>query len=150
MVKMEEKYDDEIRKLKAQYNEVLQHHNDSTDTKKAHYMILANKDDTDTATIAGNFQQLSSLSDTITQLTFKHKTLVETNENEMKHLKMQKQSIRKQHRKFREQNEKLLAQDAEQLKLMSEISDRCIKVNNNVMLRDSRNKLFIVTQFYRT
>lgn len=128
MVKMEEKYTDEIRKTKAQLNEVLQNYNDSTGTKKAHYNILVNKDDANTAKISRNFQQISTLANTIKELTSEHKTLVETYDNHIKQLKSQKQLIRKEHCKFRERNERCLARDAEQLKLLSEISNRCIKV----------------------
>ncbi|XP_065208886.1 dynein regulatory complex subunit 2-like [Planococcus citri] len=128
MVKMEEKYTDEIRKTKTQLNEILQSHSDSTDTKKAHYNILANKDDADTAKIVINFEQISTLTDTIKDSISKHKTLLETNENHAKHLKSKKQSIRKQHRKLREQNEQILARDTEKLKMLTEISNRCIKV----------------------
>lgn len=131
---MEEEYLDEIRKMKNQCDEVLKNHSEKTDTKRAHYHILAQKDDADTANITSNFQEIDTLKRDIKEAKIKHEKLTQTNEKEIQTLKEEKDDLRKEHRKFREKNERILAKDHEQLKLLSDLSNQIIKVTYGFLL----------------
>lgn len=132
MTKLEEKYADELNELKQKYDSVLNEYKKNTETKQAHYKILAEKDDCDSLQIIRHFEEIASYTQRIQQTKAELDELEKKHQEEIQDLELEKNKIAKQLLKCQKQNNQNMVQDQTRLKVLVNVSNNIIKVSIQV------------------
>lgn len=128
MVKLEEKYADDLNKTKKKYDQILEQFKQNTDTKYAHYKILSEKDDSNTLQIIHHFEEIANLTERIDKAKIELHELENKNREEMDQLNSEKGKLSEELQKLQHLNNQNLANDRKQLKFLVNISNKVIKV----------------------
>lgn len=132
MTILEEKYADELKELKQKYDTVLNQYKQNTETKHAHYKILAEKDDYDSLQIIHHFEEIASYTQRIHQTKAELDEMEGKHQCEIQHLELEKNKISKQLLKCQKQNNQNMVQDQTRLKVLVNVSNSIIKVSTQV------------------
>ncbi|XKL67972.1 hypothetical protein PGB90_003463 [Kerria lacca] len=149
MVKLEEKYADDLNKTKKKYDQILEQFKQNTDTKYAHYKILSEKDDSNTLQIIHHFEEIANLTERIDKAKIELHELENKNREEMDQLNSEKGKLSEELQKLQHLNNQNLANDRKQLKFLVNISNKVIKElsalvkegDKMIQLADKCNKL---------
>ncbi len=133
MVKLEENYADELREMRQKFDDVLLQYKNNTDTKQAHYKILAQKDDSDSLQIIRHFEQILKYTERIQRAQTELQEMKSKNQDEIERLKLQKQEMAAEFQKLQRESAQNSANDRKRLKFLVNVSNSVIRVSGGLI-----------------
>lgn len=130
MVKLEEKYAKEIETTRQECNSILKDYHNNTETKRAHYRILSEQDDSNSLQINRHFEEIIHYSKRIENAKIELDEMRENNRKEIEKINDEKENVRNELLQMQRQCTQNSAADREQLKFMVHVSNQVIQVTH--------------------